>query len=62
LLKYPTAVVSLVETKATLVQPWGIEFKFVEPNSAGFSQNSYFLFKILQLKVIFLIFRFPFFW
>ncbi|XP_046459703.1 protein SERAC1-like [Daphnia pulex] len=34
LLKFPIGIVSLVETKATLVQPWGIEFKFVEPNSA----------------------------
>ncbi len=32
--KYPTAIVSLVETKATIVQPWG-EFTFVEPSSAG---------------------------
>ncbi|XP_032784343.2 protein SERAC1 [Daphnia magna] len=31
---YPIAVVSVVETKPTMVQPWGIEVKFVEPNSA----------------------------
>ncbi|XP_057380018.1 protein SERAC1-like [Daphnia carinata] len=31
---YPIAVVSVVETKPTIVQPWGIEVKFVEPNSA----------------------------
>ena len=32
--QHPTAIVSLVETKPTVVQPWG-EFKFVEPSSAG---------------------------
>lgn len=31
----PIAIVSVVETKSTLVQPWGIEFKFVEPSSTG---------------------------
>lgn len=34
LTKHPTAIVSLVETKPTIVQPWG-EFTFVEPSSAG---------------------------
>ena len=32
--QHPVAIVSLVETKSTQVQPWG-EFKFVEPSSAG---------------------------
>lgn len=30
----PLALVSVVETKSTLVQPWGL-FKFVEPSSTG---------------------------
>lgn len=32
---HPTAIVSVVETKATPVKPWGLELKFVEPSSGG---------------------------
>ena len=38
-MQHPIELVSLVETKATPVQPWGIEVKFVEPSSAGLPKN-----------------------
>lgn len=35
--QYPIAIINLVETKATPVNSWGFEVKFVDPSTTGFN-------------------------
>ena len=39
LTRHPTAVISLIETKATPVDMWGLRVKFVDPSTTGFCNS-----------------------